>query len=76
MLPNSVDLGQITSKWLMIDPLSATEKQSKESSFVQYVAILAEVSENEFVREAPPVKSSNLINTVPYLANGATYNTQ
>jgi len=36
------------------------------------MAMFAEVSKNEFVREreSPPVESDNLINTVRYLANG------
>ena len=34
------------------------------------MAIFGEVSENEFVREAPAVKSDNF-NTARYLANGA-----
>ena len=35
------------------------------------MAIFAEVTDNEFLREAPTVKSDNLINTARYLANGA-----
>jgi len=35
------------------------------------MAIFSEVSENEFVKEAPPVRSHNLIDTARYLANGA-----